>query len=122
MTLPRWLARFNRRFINPKAAKGGQWPVLVHVGRTSGAVYRTPIGAIPVNGSYVTFLNYGPKTDWLQNVLAAGEATLETGEVSVLVTNPRTVPYEQGLAMIGPEAGAPPGWVGVEECLIFDRS
>lgn len=122
MTLPRWLARFNRRFINPRAAVGGQWPVLVHIGRSSGTTYRTPIGAIPVNGSYVTFVNYGRSTDWLQNVLAAGEAILETDGESVAVVSPRLVPFAQGLDMVGPDGGAPPGWVGVKECLVFDRS
>lgn len=122
MTLPRWLARFNKRFINPRAESGGQWPVLVHVGRSSGVTYRTPIGAIAVNGSFVTFVNYGRRTDWLQNVLEAGRATLEISSESVPVTNPRVIPYEAGLEMIGPDADAPPGWVGVEECLVLDRS
>lgn len=122
MTLPRWLARFNRRFINPRADRGGQWPVLVHVGRNSGETYRTPIGAIPVNGSYVTFVNYGRRTDWVRNVLAAGQARLEADGESMTVRNPRLIPFEEGLEMVGPDGDAPPGWVGVEECLVFDRS
>jgi deazaflavin-dependent oxidoreductase (nitroreductase family) len=122
MTLPRWLARFNRRFINPKAANGGQWPVLVHVGRSTGTTYRTPIGAIPVNGSFVTFVNYGSSTDWLRNVLAAGKATLETEGETVAVGNPRVIPLEEGLALVGQDPGAPPGWVGVKQCLVVDRT
>ncbi len=122
MTLPRWLARFNRRFINPRAAEGGQWPVLVHVGRSTGTNYRTPIGAIAVNGSYVTFVNYGRSTDWLQNVLAAGEAKLETDGETVAVARPRLIPFEAGLELIGADAEAPPSWVGVRECLVFDRT
>ncbi|HEX6221601.1 MAG TPA: nitroreductase/quinone reductase family protein [Acidimicrobiia bacterium] len=121
MTLPRWLARFNRQFINPRAAQGGNWPVLVHAGRSSGNIYRTPIGAIPVDGGFLIFVNYGRRTDWLRNVLAAHKAALDIDDEIIEVANPRLVPFEDGKAMLGPDAAIPPGWAGVEECLLLDR-
>lgn len=121
MTLPRWLAAFNKRFTNPMAARQGTWPVLVHVGRSSGRTYRTPIGAIPVDGGYLIFVNYGPETDWLRNVMAAGMATLEIDDRSIDVTEPRVVSVDEGKPMLAPDADIPPAWVGVEECLILDR-
>ena len=122
MTLPRWLAQFNRRFVNPRAAQGDTWQVLVHVGRRSGKSYRTPIGAIPVDGGYLIFVNYGRRTDWLQNVLAAREAVIEVDGNPVDVANPRLVPMDRSRKMLPAGTKVPPGWVGVEECLVLDRT
>ena len=47
--------------------------VVVHRGRRSGNQYRTPVNVFPrPGGRYVVALTYGPDTDWLKNVLAAG--------------------------------------------------
>jgi deazaflavin-dependent oxidoreductase (nitroreductase family) len=50
--------------------------VVEHVGRTSGRPYETPVVATRIDGGYAIALPYGPNTDWLKNVLAAGRATL----------------------------------------------
>lgn len=47
----------------------GARPVLTHVGRTSGKTYRTPLDAHRVEGGYVFILVYGPRSDWVRNVL-----------------------------------------------------
>jgi len=121
VTLPRWLAEFNRRFINPRATNGGTWQVLVHVGRNSAKTYRTPIGAIEVDGGYLIFVNYGRRTDWLRNVLAAGKAVIEIDGGAIDVVNPRLVPISSGRKLLPADTKVPPGWVGVEECLLLDR-
>ncbi|MDP4506807.1 PNPOx family protein [Nonomuraea turcica] len=64
----------NKRVFHPPAVAGGMWPVLTHVGRVSGATYRTPLDAHPVDGGYLFVLVYGSRSDWVQNILAAGEA------------------------------------------------
>jgi deazaflavin-dependent oxidoreductase (nitroreductase family) len=50
--------------------------VVEHVGRTSGRRYETPVVATEIEGGWAIALPYGPSTDWLKNVLAAGRATL----------------------------------------------
>ena len=37
MVMPRWLARFNRRVLNPRNVEQRTWPVLRHVGRAKQA-------------------------------------------------------------------------------------
>jgi deazaflavin-dependent oxidoreductase (nitroreductase family) len=97
MPLPAALARFNRRVTNPLMMRGvaGLRPpgyaVVVHRGRTSGREYHTPVSVFRRPGGYVAALTYGPGTDWVRNVLAAGECLLERRGRRVRVINPRVV-------------------------------
>lgn len=91
MPLPRWLARVNKRFMNPREIRRGVRPVLTHVGRASGTTYRTPLDAHPVPGGFLFVPLYGPRTDWVRNVLAAGEARLTIGGEEVRLESPRMV-------------------------------
>ena len=95
MPLPTALARFNRRVTNRLtrriARRRPGFAVVVHRGRTSGRVYRTPVNAFERPGGYVVALTYGPRADWVRNVLAAGECLLETRGRRVRLTNPRLV-------------------------------
>jgi deazaflavin-dependent oxidoreductase (nitroreductase family) len=52
--------------------------VVHHRGRRSGREFQTPVNVFPVEGGYVIALTYGPDTDWVKNVLAAGGCELET--------------------------------------------
>lgn len=122
MTLPRWLARFNRRVMNPRGISGGRWPVLVHTGRRSGKTHRTPIAAYPFDRGYLFTLNYGAESDWARNVVAAGRAGLEIDGERVELTHPRILPAREGYGMLPPGTRTPPGWVGVEECLVVERA
>ena len=77
MPLPRFVARLNKRytnrFIEPIVKRTRGFAYVDHVGRKSGAAYRTPIYAFPADdGSLVVSLTYGPSADWAQNVLAGG--------------------------------------------------
>jgi deazaflavin-dependent oxidoreductase (nitroreductase family) len=64
--------------------------VVVHRGRKSGKRYLTPVNVFPrPGGRYVVALTYGPDTDWLKNVLAAGGCELLTGGRHVELTAPR---------------------------------
>ncbi len=77
MPMPRWVARINKRVFNPMELRRGVRPVLTHVGRSSGKTYRTPLDAHLIEGGYIFIVMYGSDSDWVQNVLAAGAATLE---------------------------------------------
>lgn len=80
MQLPRALARFNKRVTNRVQLRWAHmlpgYGVLEHVGRRSGAVYRTPLNVFAVPGGFVVMLAYGTQTDWLRNVRAAGGGEL----------------------------------------------
>lgn len=75
-TLPRSLARFNKRVTNRIQ---GQWAwllppyaVIVHKGRKSGTTYRTPVVASVADDRVLVGIMYGRQSDWVRNLLAAG--------------------------------------------------
>ena len=81
MVLPRWLAKVNRRFTNRILqripARISPFVRIHHVGRKTGASYRTVLAAFRTPTGYVLTPTYGPDADWVRNVLAAGNFTLE---------------------------------------------
>jgi deazaflavin-dependent oxidoreductase (nitroreductase family) len=90
---PRSVARFNRRFTNPLFLRvAGRLPgfaIVSHVGRESGRAYRTPVNAFRNEGGYIIALTYGPESDWVKNVLAAGSCELLTRGRRVRLSDPR---------------------------------
>lgn len=75
--LPRRLARFNRVVTNPIQDAWAwvlpPWAVLVHRGRRTGRLYRTPVMAARRGDELWVHVLYGLESDWVQNLLAAGE-------------------------------------------------
>ncbi|MBF6331358.1 nitroreductase family deazaflavin-dependent oxidoreductase [Nocardia transvalensis] len=92
MPLPQALARFNRRVTNrvaaPVIARAPGFGIIVHKGRNSGRVYRTPVTIFAHDGGYRVALTYGRDVDWLKNILAADRFELETGGRTVTLTTP----------------------------------
>lgn len=76
----------NRYLLNPvmlRLAGRKHWyaATIRHTGRRSGKQYTTPVVAERVPDGFVIPLPYGTGVDWLQNVRAAGRATvLSQGE------------------------------------------
>ena len=103
MPLPRWVARFNRhvtnRVLEPLALRLPHFGVIVHTGRKTGREYRTPVNVFPRPGGYVVALTYGPKSDWVRNVLAAGGCVLETRGRRLRLVRPRLYHDEQRRAV-----------------------
>ena len=95
MPLPRALARLNRvglnRIIRHVAPHVPGLGVVVHAGRRSGRVYRTPVNVFAKDGVYTFALTYGARSDWVRNVRAAGGCTLRTRGRDVQLANPRLV-------------------------------
>lgn len=95
MPLPRAVARFNRRLTNrllgPLAAYLPAFGVVIHRGRRSGRTYRTPVNVFRRPGGFIVALTYGPESDWVRNVLAAGGCTLETRGRTVRLRSPRLI-------------------------------
>jgi len=93
MTMPMAVARFARDYVNPVsrrfAGRAPPFAVVRHVGRSSGKEYRTPIMVFRTDDGFVIALTYGPGTDWVRNVLAADETTIEYRSREITVDGPR---------------------------------
>lgn len=76
MVAPRGLAKFNRRVTNrvlgTVAPRLPGFAMIVHKGRKSGKTYRTPVNMFRTPDGYRVALTYGPESDWVRNVVAAG--------------------------------------------------
>jgi deazaflavin-dependent oxidoreductase (nitroreductase family) len=95
MPLPKRLARFNRVVTNPIVRHvAGRLPgfaIVTHRGRRSGRVYRTPVNVFHSGERYVLALTYGRDSQWVRNVLAAGEADVETRGERVHLVDPKVI-------------------------------
>jgi deazaflavin-dependent oxidoreductase (nitroreductase family) len=124
MVISKRVARFNRvatnRVLGRIADKAPGFGKVVHTGRRSGREYRTPVNVFRVPEGYVLALTYGPDTDWVRNVLAAGTCELETMGRQVKLTNPRIVHDDQRRAMPFPVRQIL-GLIGVTDFLYLDR-
>jgi deazaflavin-dependent oxidoreductase (nitroreductase family) len=95
MIIPVWLERFQIKYVNPvlrplsKRMPG--FAVITHRGRTSGTVYETIVTAYRKEGVLAIGLVHG-KTNWVKNVLAAGEADIHVGRKDLHLVNPRVLP------------------------------
>jgi deazaflavin-dependent oxidoreductase (nitroreductase family) len=120
MPMPRWWGHINKRVFNPRAIAGGRWPVLTHVGRTSGATYQTPLDAHAVGGGYLFVLVYGSGSDWVQNVLAADGARLRVDGEEVELAAPRLVGRDEAFRALPDEVARPPKVLRITEFLRMD--
>ena len=118
--IPLAIGRWNRvgfnRLSTPVARYLPGFGVVHHRGRRSGREYRTPVNVFPVPGGVVIALTYGPRTDWVRNVVAAGGCTLETRGRMVACGEPR-VYRDPGRGGIRPVERAALRAIGVEEFL-----
>ncbi len=93
MPIPRFVRQWNKVGLNRITKHIAPWMpglgVIVHKGRRSGRVYRTPVNVFPADGGYVIALTYGPDTDWVKNVLAAGGCELRTRGTTVHLGSPQ---------------------------------
>lgn len=120
MPLPRWLAHINKRVFNPWTMRRGDQPVLIHVGRSSGKIHRTPLDAHALSDGYVFIPMYGPRTDWLKNVMASGAASLAIGGKDVELVAPRLVRKRDVWSLLPPMTKSPPGISDESELLRMD--
>lgn len=93
MSIQRRLARFNRtfanRFVGPVLWRMPGFGAVIHRGRKSGREYRTPVKVFRNGSHYVMSLPYGPDSDWVRNVKAAGGCELLTRGRRVPLAEPR---------------------------------
>ena len=95
MPLPRTLARWNKVGLNRVTKHVAPWMpgfgVVAHTGRRSGRRYQTPVNVFPAADGYLLALTYGPDSDWVKNVLAAGGCELVTRGRTVRLVTPQLV-------------------------------
>jgi len=104
MRVPRRVAEFNRRVTNPLARSITPWlpflGTLEHVGRKSGRHYLTPLLVFPTRDGFAILIGYGPETDWLRNVQAAGAAVLHKRGEALALSNPQVVSKAEAEALV----------------------
>lgn len=122
MPMPLWWGHVNKKLFNPKALENGKWPVISHVGRSSGRVHRTPLDAYEVDGTFVFILVYGSRSDWVQNILASGSANLEANGEVVDLTSPRVISSDEAWQLLDGIAKPPPRFLNIDEYLQMDIS
>jgi deazaflavin-dependent oxidoreductase (nitroreductase family) len=87
---------FNKHALNPVMlgmAGRKYWyaAAINHIGRLSGRSYQTPVVAVRVDDSLLVPLPYGTNVDWLQNVMAAGTASVTLRGRTVKVGGPAII-------------------------------
>jgi deazaflavin-dependent oxidoreductase (nitroreductase family) len=93
MPIPKVVRGWNKAGLNRLTRHIAPWMpgfgVVVHRGRRSGQRYQTPVNVFTAGNGYVFALTYGPDTDWVKNVLAAGGCELRTRGQSIPLVSPR---------------------------------
>jgi deazaflavin-dependent oxidoreductase (nitroreductase family) len=93
MPIPRIVRQWNKAGLNRITRHIAPWVpglgVIIHRGRRSGRLYQTPVNVFAAGDGYVFALTYGPDTDWVKNVLAAGGCELRTCGHAISLTSPR---------------------------------
>jgi deazaflavin-dependent oxidoreductase (nitroreductase family) len=78
----RSVARFNRVATNRITSRFAAWApgfaIVVHRGRRSGRLYRTPVNVFKIPEGFLIALTYGRESEWVRNVLGAGGCLLQT--------------------------------------------
>src|ERR1700761_4555003 len=95
MVYPTWFENFQVKYLNraikPIARFLPGTGTIEHRGRTSGKQYNTIVTAYRKGNVLAIALGHG-KTDWVKNVLAAGQADMHFARSSVHIINARILP------------------------------
>ena len=95
MVYPVWVENFQVKYFNPVIKPVARYlpgmATIKHRGRKSGKPYETVVTAYRKGKVLAIALGHG-KTDWVKNVLAAGEADVHFIRRDVHIVNPRILP------------------------------
>jgi hypothetical protein len=116
------IRRFNRAVTNPRVLRSAGKPgasasVIRHVGRVSGRSYETPVGPFAVGDDFVIALPYGPRADWVRNVMTTGSAILVHEGRTVPIHEPEVVPVAEVITDLPSSEQRTLRLFGVDECL-----
>jgi len=118
--------RFHRGVGNPLQMRSAGTPgayaaVIRHRGRTTGRTYETPVWAASTEDGFVIAIVYGPRTDWLENVLASGAADIVHEGHTYPVDRPEVVPMNGARAYFPAWAQRIHRRIRVDRCLRVRR-
>lgn len=103
MEVPRAVVRFNNAINNPIQRQYAwllpPWAIIVHRGRRSGRIYRTPVVASRRGRQFAIAILYGERSDWVQNVVAGGGEVVRGGRTYELV-DARVVTMEEASRLV----------------------
>jgi deazaflavin-dependent oxidoreductase (nitroreductase family) len=92
MVYPPWFENIQVKYVNPALKPIARYlpgtATIEHRGRKSGKTYKTIVTAYRKGGVLAIALGHG-KTDWVKNVLAAGDADVRFTLRDVHIVNPR---------------------------------
>lgn len=95
MKFPVWFENFQIKYINPMIRPIARYmpgvAVIQHRGRKSGTAYETVVSAYRQDKVLAILLAHG-KTNWVKNVLAAGETDIHVARQDLHLVNPRVLP------------------------------
>ena len=95
MVFPVWFENFQIKYLNPAlrplSKKLPGFSVIKHRGRTSGKEFETIVTSYRKGDVLAIMLAHG-KTNWVKNILAAGQADIHVGGADLHLVNPRVVP------------------------------
>jgi deazaflavin-dependent oxidoreductase (nitroreductase family) len=102
MEVPRSVVRFNRAINNPIQRQYAwllpPWVIVVHRGRRSGRLYRTPVVGFRRGRTVAMVILYGERSDWVLNALAGGASVVRGGRTYPLLGARVAGPDEPGLS------------------------
>jgi deazaflavin-dependent oxidoreductase (nitroreductase family) len=118
---------FCRAWMNPRQMRDAGQPgayagIIRHTGRTSGRTYETPVGIVEDGDGFLVALVYGPRTSWLRNVLAAGEATIVHEGHTQAVTRPEVIPMDTVVERFAPSDRRSFRLLSITDCLRLQRA
>ena len=122
-----WLARFLRARgyrVTEQPVTAGRFNIYAQLDQPPAVVFSTHYDCVPpyfpsrVEGGVIFTPLYGSETDWLRNVLAAGEATLHVEGEVIELTRPRLI----GADELPDTIERPARWLGVDHVLRLDRA
>jgi deazaflavin-dependent oxidoreductase (nitroreductase family) len=91
----RRVARFNRAVTNKVAIHVAGWApglgIVIHVGRRTRTVYRTPVNVFRTKDGFRFALTYGPDAEWVRNARTHGAVRLITRSKEYELTDPQLV-------------------------------
>ena len=125
MPIPKAIAVFNKHVTNKLVLNSRKHTpplaVVNHVGRKSGNKYRTPIMAFEYEQGFVFALTYGRDVDWVKNLIAADNGTLEYNGEEIKIQNIRHISYDEVEAVFPDRIKNFLNFFSVDHCLIVDK-
>ncbi len=102
MPIPDRVCFINKRFTNRLTAglagkRFSPIALVLHTGRKSGRLYRTPVLTEERADRFVFALTYGDHVDWYQNVMTAGGCDLLWRGKKFHLQYPQQIPPQEGL-------------------------